>query len=133
MILNWLIYSSYTPKRSNLPLTPPPLLPLVVDQFSYLLSAFSHQCSLVFAHFVRVAAASLSNLFFNFNISSTSHPVRALRSPSHTPSLASSYAVAPDHARFGVRSSSGRVGVRYTALRKASLRLVRFPQLLVRH
>ena len=64
MILNWLIFSSYTLKRENRPLTPPPLLPLVVDQFSYLLSAFSHQYSLVFAHRVRVAAASLSYLFF---------------------------------------------------------------------
>jgi len=48
-------------------------------------------------------------------------------------SLASSFATLWIMLRFEVRSSSGRVGVRYTALRISSLGLVRFPQLLVRH
>jgi len=134
MILKWLIFSSYTLKRENRPLTPTATTPfgrrpVQLSAFRIQPSVFAGLCSLC----SRGGGKSLLSLFLTLTLQHRPNPVRALRSPTHTPSLASSYAVAPDHARFGVRSSSGRVGVRYTALRRASLRLVRFPQLLVRH
>ena len=142
MIFNWLIFSSYTPKRCNRPSTPPPQLPLVADQFGELLSTFNNQCWLVFAHDVRVAAASLSpTSFINFN-TTTSSPTPFLlsqestRSPSHRIILR----FALNHARIGAGDSSGRVCLRYTAFRKTSLggrhtcsstALMRVPHLVV--
>ena len=56
------------------------------------------------------------------------NPIPANAGINQFSSLASSFATLWIMLRFEVRSTSGRVGVRYTALRKASLGLVRFPR-----